>query len=196
AITGRTRSLSRSPHSGSQSSTRKDNSMGVRVAARYLSVEAFGPFGEIAQVSSGTPPNLKGPTWNCWYPIARIPGSLPLLLGLVETGPLSGEVTLMERHEGRVEVVIALDRPILQVVAPATTRLRRPMAKTVRAFVVRPGESVILAPGTWHAAAATADDNVSRYLFGLPESSDSDVDSGWTTIDGGAVAVDLAVRNL
>jgi ureidoglycolate hydrolase len=170
--------------------------MGVRVAARYLSVEAFGPFGEIVQVSAGTRPNLTGSTWNCWYPIARIPGSLPLLLGLVETRPLGGELTLMERHEGRVEVVIALDRPIVQVVAPATNRLLRPLANSVCAFIVRPGESLILAPGTWHAAAAPADGNVSRYLFGLPEPSDSDVDSGWATVDGGGVAVDLAARNL
>lgn len=166
--------------------------MGVRVVqVEILSEEAIRPMGQTVQLRVDAAPDLSGPTWSCWYPLARVPGSRPLLLGLVETRPVRGPVTLMERHEGRVEVLIALDRPIVQMVAPYTRRSARPLADSVRAFLVRPGEALILSPGTWHAPAAAVSADVTRYLFGLPEQDHSDLDSGWTVISDGGVALDL-----
>jgi ureidoglycolate lyase len=166
--------------------------MGVRVIRpEPLSAEAFRPFGQTVMPELGAEPDLSGSTWDCWYPIGRVEGSRPLALGLVEARQLMGPVSHMERHEGRAELVIALDSPILQVVAPPTSGSQPPEADSVRAFIVRPGEAVVLSPGTWHAAGAPVAGDPVRYMFGLPEREESDVDSGWTPISDGGVAVDL-----
>lgn len=166
--------------------------MGVRVVrAERLSEEAFSPFGHIVSVGAGASPSLSGSTWRCWYPLASVPSSRPLLLGLVETGPVEGPMTLMERHEYRVEVLIALDRPIVQVVAPSEGGSPRPLAESARAFVVMPGEAIVLQPGTWHAVAAPTDGEVVRYLFGLADPDESEVEGGWTPISEAGVTVEL-----
>ena len=166
--------------------------MGVRVIRpEPLSAEAFRPFGQTVMPELGAEPDISGPTWDCWYPIGRVDGQRSLELGLVEARRLTGPISHMERHEGRAELVIALDLPILQVVAPVTSGSQPPDAASVRAFIVRPGEAVVLAPGTWHAAGAPVAGDSVRYMFGLPEREESDVDSGWTPISDGGVAVDL-----
>jgi ureidoglycolate hydrolase len=166
--------------------------MGMRVVRpEPLTADAFQPFGQSVMPGLGAAPDISGPTWDCWYPIGRVDGSRPLELGLVEARLPMGPVSHMERHEGRAELVIALDTPILQVVAPATSGSQPPDADSVRAFILAPGAAIVMSPGTWHAAAAPLADSPARYMFGLPQPDESAVDSGWTLISDGGVAVDL-----
>ena len=162
------------------------------VRVEGLSEDAFGQFGRAVGVFGAASPDLNGLTWHCWYPIARVPSSRPMLLGIVETEPLVGPLTMMERHAGRTELVLALDQPIIQAVARSTPDGQNPDAGTVRAFVVQPGEAVVLAPGTWHAAGMPMRNGTVRYMFGLPEPDPSDQDSGWVPIAPGGVRIDTS----
>jgi ureidoglycolate lyase len=166
--------------------------------ARVLQLEplaknAFSAFGEAALAAQGASPSTAGAGWFCWYPLARIRSERPLELGLVETAPVPRQVSVMERHTARPECVLALDAPIIQVVAPATAS-DRPAAEDARAFVIEPGQAVVMAPGTWHAAAMPVGAEAVRYIFLLPAPGPAEAAEGWTMFSGGETVDIQATR--
>ena len=57
-------------------------------------------------------------------------------------------VSEMERHHDTSEVIVALDGDMVLVLAPADDDLKD--HSRIRAFLVRQGEAIVMAPGTWH----------------------------------------------
>jgi len=58
---------------------------------------------------------------------------------------------VMYRHETHTQVLTPLDAPSVIAVAPANTTFADPHdVDVIRAFVVEPGETVVLHQGTWH----------------------------------------------
>jgi len=58
---------------------------------------------------------------------------------------------VMYRHETHTQVLTPLDASSVLAVAPATTTFDAPAdVHTVRAFVVEPGQTIVLHRGTWH----------------------------------------------
>ena len=58
---------------------------------------------------------------------------------------------VMYRHETHTQVLTPLDAPSVIAVAPAATTFADPSdLDAVRAFVVEPGQTVVLHQGTWH----------------------------------------------
>ena len=100
-----------------------------------------------------------------------------MLLGIVETELLVGPLAMMERHAGRTELVLALDQPIVRAVARSTPDGQNSDAGTVRAFVVQPGEAVVLAPGTWPARRNASGERDGALYVRVAEPDPSDHDN-------------------
>lgn len=57
-------------------------------------------------------------------------------------------VVEMERHHDTSEVIVALDGDMVMALAPADDDLQD--HTRIRAFLIRQGEAIVMAPGTWH----------------------------------------------
>lgn len=154
------------------------------VRVEPLSPDSFAPFGTAVGVFERRDGDVAGPNWSGWYPLGEVPASLPLRIGLVETAPLDGPLQVMERHAERTECAFAIDGPVVFSVAHSSADGSAPDASTVHAFVVLPGQGIILPPCTWHAAGAPLGEAGARYLFGLAEESATEVNSGWVRFAG------------
>jgi ureidoglycolate lyase len=165
------------------------------VRVELLGPDAFAPFGTAVGVFGSREADVAGPNWSGWYPLGDVPATLPLRIGLVETTPLASPLEVMEQHAERTECAFAIDSPVVFSVAHASPDGSTPDAATVRAFVVLPGQGIVRAPGTWHAAGAPLGAAPARYLFGLAQESPTEVNSGWVRFGGQRlVVVDAAER--
>ena len=69
----------------------------------------------------------------------------------VEATPHGMRCAVMYRHETHTQVLTPLDASSVIAVAPADTSFTADSdLDTIRAFVVEPGETVVLHQGTWH----------------------------------------------
>ena len=76
----------------------------------------------------------------------------------------------MERHPD-IELLMPATGPLVQVVAPGcdlADSTERPRAEEAVAFLIAPGEAVVVAPGVWHAAALPAGAEPLYWFAGLP----------------------------
>jgi len=153
------------------------------VEAEPLTKDGFLAFGEAIMSLDGAPPSVTGPGWSCWYPIGRIASQDPLEIGVVETQPLSRLVAAMERHTVRSECVVAVAAPIIQVVATATAS-DQPVVEQARAFLIEPGQAVVMSPGTWHAAALPLGERAVKYMFLLARPVPGEDLAGWRRFVG------------
>jgi ureidoglycolate lyase len=135
------------------------------VTAEELSVEAFTPYGQ-AILPPTTPAPKMGEDWDCWFGMGSFGASDPVV-GMVLTRPTDGVVTAMER-EDKVEFLIPISGPVIQAVAlpgDLSDHTQQPDAATVRAFIIRPGQCIIMAPGTWHWASLPLEEKEVLYYF-------------------------------
>jgi len=71
--------------------------------------------------------------------------------GEIETTANGLRCAVMYRHETHTQVLSPLDAPSVVAVAPAaTTFTDAAVPDAIRAFVLVPGETVVLHQGTWH----------------------------------------------
>lgn len=161
------------------------------VVAQPLTETAIGPFGRAVRRATGAPPDMSGAGWSCWFPLGELRGSMPLEIGLVQTGPRPLLVGTMERHLDREEWVYAIDHPIIQLVSlSGSVDSGRPDPDHAQAFILQPGEGIIMARGTWHAPGLPASDCVTLYGFVLSSrvpGSGAETE-GWVDF-GGALSI-------
>ncbi len=158
------------------------------VFARPLTESAIGVFGRAVRRETGAPPNVSGAGWSCWFPLGELHGSASLEIGLVQTEPRSLLVEAMERHPDREEWVYAIDQAFIQVVSLSQPDdNRRPDPDRARAFVLQPGEGIVMARGTWHAPGLPATDRATLYGFALSKPMPGSVPEteGWVDFRGG-----------
>jgi ureidoglycolate lyase len=135
------------------------------VIAEDLVPENFSPFGQAIQRPAGVAPK-RGDDWDCWVPLARLGLGDPSI-GIVSTRPTEGIIRAMER-EPKTEFLLPISGPVIQAVAPrgdAPEYQSQPEANAVRAFVIWPGQAIVMAPGTWHWAALPLRDEEVLYFF-------------------------------
>ncbi len=139
------------------------------VTAQELTVEAFAPYGQ-AILPPTTPAPKTGEDWDCWFGMGSF-GTCNPVVGMVLTRPTDGTVSSMER-EDKVEFLIPITGPVIQTVAlpgDLSDHTQQPDAQTVRAFIIRPGQCIIMSPGTWHWAAMPLEkEQVLYYFVGTP----------------------------
>ena len=146
-----------------------------------LDPKAFAPFGRAILRKDGALPDSCGKGWQCWYPLGELQNIPKARIGLVRARVRPLVVTALERHLAREEWVFALDSPLVQTVAlSAAADPNRPDPQTAAAFLIRPGQGVIMVPGIWHGVGMSPGPQVITYGFVLAKSPpQSPEDSGW-----------------
>lgn len=138
------------------------------VMAEELTVEGFAPYGQAILVPEDPPPKT-GEDWDCWFGLGGLSESRPAV-GIVLTRPTDGFIATMER-EPTTEFLLPISGPVIQAVAvpgDLTDHSQQPDASTVRAFIIRPGQAIIMTPGTWHWAALPLDGETLYYFVTEP----------------------------
>jgi ureidoglycolate lyase len=124
-----------------------------KIEPEDLSIEGFAPYGQ-AVLAPQTPAPKRGEDWDCWFPLATFSEG-KMAAGIVITRPTNAEIRAMER-EPTTEFLLPISGPIIQTVAlpgDLSDHTEQPNGATVKAFIVRPGQAIVMAPGTWHWAA-------------------------------------------
>jgi ureidoglycolate lyase len=135
------------------------------VTPEELTAEGFAPYGQV--VLPPEPPAPKfGDDWDCWFGLADL-GHMRPSVGIVRTRPSRSAITTMER-EPKPEFLLPISGPVVQAVAlpgDLSDHTQQPDAATVRAFIIRPGQAIAMAPGTWHWAALPLHEEEVLYYF-------------------------------
>jgi ureidoglycolate hydrolase len=137
-------------------------------ALQSLTAGAFEPFGRAVSQPAGNPTS-RGEGFDCWFNVAELTGQ-NLKLGQVVAHRGDGTVTTMERHPD-IEFLVPITGPMIQVVAPGrdlADATEQPRADEAIAFVLEPGEAVVVAPGVWHSAAMPVAEETLYMFAGLP----------------------------
>lgn len=153
----------------------------MKINITALSREKFSSFGEAVLIRENQSPDSTGIGWKCWYPLENISSAESLSIGIVISDPIPWEVKFMERHLDRTEYVIALEKPIIQVVSLSEPDFpAEPSLSKTEAFLIKPGQAVRIEKGVWHSAALAYFQEPTKYLFLLGEVCNDvpDQDSG------------------
>ncbi len=132
----------------------------VSVAVVPLTAAEFRPFGEVIELPAGTPPTQDLGTMRLWTGVAKARFSEQLEFSIMTVRDRPRELAEMERHAYSPLFLIALSGEFrLAVAPPPRVRPAGPAATTVKVFLVRPGQAVLLHKGTWHAWPFPAGDD-------------------------------------
>jgi len=137
------------------------------ILAEPLTPAAFALFGR-AVVGATETPNYQEETWSSLFPIGKTHIPHGEIGWVLTKKPQNGYlVTGMER-EPEVEIIWTVHKPIIHVVAPPgdlCDHTEQPQIEDVRAFIILPGQVIIMHPGTWHAASFPTTDEATLYYF-------------------------------
>lgn len=155
---------------------------------RPLTREAFAPFGQAVPKPAGRPTSA-GEAFDCWFGVGTLHGRDLRLGQVLARRPAGGVVEAMERHPD-IELLMPATGPLVQVVAPGrdlADPLEQARAGEAVAFLLEPGEAVVVAPGVWHAAAMPAGPETLYWFAGLPHLPEPGREaSPWIAFAGGA----------
>ena len=165
----------------------------MNVVAEALTSEAFAPYGTYFPMT-GTPqvPDAVGIVRSAgigWedsrteHPLIDLPGSL----GVTRGGAAPYAATHMERHMNTQEALFCMREPIILAVA-APAPLDNPQAGDIRAFVIQPGDVVVLERGVWHDACRGVGREALYYWFAACNDGGPVI---WMEIAGGPVQIDI-----
>jgi len=150
--------------------------MKVKITVENATPESFAPYGRLIPTQQENP-DKSGPGWKCWVPLGLLKvSSGKLQIGMVELEKQELVVSEMERHETREEMLWPIDKPIIQLVGLPShldDPNARPRVDETKAFLLVPGQIVIMSNGTWHAPSYALTENTSYYyaieLSDIPE---------------------------
>ena len=138
-----------------------------------LTVEGFAPYGQ-AILPPRHPAPKRGEDWDCWFPLAGLTEG-QMQVGIVTTRPVAGVISTMKR-EPKTELLLPITGPVIQAVALAgdlPDHDQQPDAATVKAFIIQPGQAIIMAPGIWHWAALSVKGETLYYFVTEPHLPES-----------------------
>lgn len=143
------------------------------VTVQDLNAADFETYGKVIDIPN-TPPPKVGEGWDCWNYIAMMDVSVPIGMGLVNTKERELLVDSMERHVSREELLIPLDKEIIQPVAISrdiNDPNEKPDASMVMCFRIKPGQGIIINKGVWHSPAYPVSGDTT-YLFAIEKKPD------------------------
>ena len=128
--------------------TRRDH-----VLARPVTAEAFARFGTVYDLAGRTDPKVVWTLGKGWHDGFT---KTPLIagnghLGMTHGGSAPWHCAEMERHDGTEEALFCAAAPVVLVVAPASSA-PVPRRDEIEAFVISPGQAVVMKRGVWHDA--------------------------------------------
>jgi len=120
----------------------------LTIVAEPLSDDAWAPFGWLPRAD--TDPSDGDHTLEFAWSDAHL-NTIEHRTDEVEATASGVRCAVMYRHETHTQVLTPLDASSVLAVAPAASRFDSPADVTlIRAFVVDPGQTVVLHRGTWH----------------------------------------------
>lgn len=152
------------------------------IIARPVTSENFSRFGTVYDLTGEADPNAiwtAGDGWRDGFtktPLIEGSGHL----GITRGGGAPWSCTAMERHPSTEEALFCAARPIVLAVAPASDG-EAPHRDDIEAFVIAPGQALVMHRGVWHDACRGMSGPVSYYwmaICGLGESP-------WVPVIGG-----------
>jgi ureidoglycolate hydrolase len=158
----------------------------ITIKPQELTVEGFAPYGQ-AILPPQTPAPKRGDDWDCWFPLGSFsPGEVAV--GIVTTRPCGEPICAMER-EPKTEFLLPISGPVIQTVAlpgDLSDHTQQPDATSAKAFIILPGQSIVMAPGTWHWAALSLKGEVLYYFITEPHPPEPGrEDSPWISFQNG-----------
>ena len=161
--------------------TRQDH-----IVACPATAEAFARFGTVYDLSGGSDPKVVwtlGDGWQDGFTHKPLIGGSGHL-GLTRGGAAPWHCTEMERHPGTEEAIFCADAPVVLAVAPASA-MPAPRRDEIEAFVISPGQAVVMDRGVWHDACRGLTRPTPYFwmaICGLGASP-------WVPVEGGALLV-------
>lgn len=159
----------------------------MRIKVTELTVESFAPYGRLAEAYEGKV-TKAGENWVCYSPVDFIMPEAPVGIGIVYSEELPEQITGMERHVSRDEVlwattedlIMLADLPVYMGVEDA-----RPNPETTRAFLIKAGQVIVINRGTWHSPAFAVSGQA-KYYFMVEKKKDliDQDDNPWIPFKG------------
>ncbi|MDQ0322369.1 ureidoglycolate lyase [Pararhizobium capsulatum DSM 1112] len=152
------------------------------IVARPVTPDNFARFGTVYDLTNDTDPKAiwtAGEGWSDGFT------RMPLIegsghLGVTRTAAAPWLCAAMERHPGTEEAIFCAAQPIILAVAPASDA-NAANREDIEAFVIEPGQAVVMRRGVWHDACRGASGPAAYYwmaICGLGESP-------WVPVAGG-----------
>ena len=152
------------------------------VVARPVTAENFARYGKVYDLAGDADPDViwtKGDGWDDGFTrTPLIDGSGHL--GMTRGGSAPWSCTAMERHPLTEEALFCAAEPIVLAVAPASDA-DAPDHNDIEAFIIVPGQTVVMYKNVWHDACRGATRATPYYwmaVCGLGESP-------WIAVTGG-----------
>ncbi|WP_448956441.1 ureidoglycolate lyase [Labrys neptuniae] len=163
------------------------------ILARPVTAENFGRFGAVYDLAAGTDPKIEWTRGNGWQdgftkaPLIAGSGHL----GMTHGGAAPWRCAEMERHASTEEAIFCASLPIVLAVAPASPA-KAPCADAIEAFVISPGQAVVMKRGVWHDACRGQSEAAPYFwmaICGLEPSA-------WIPVEGGPVSIGVDATGL
>lgn len=123
------------------------------IVARPVTPENFARFGAVYDLTNDTDPKAiwtAGDGWSDGFTQTPLIGGSGHL-GMTRGGGAPWPCAAMERHPGTEEAIFCAAEPIILAVAPASDA-DAANRDDIEAFVVAPGQAVVMRRGVWHDA--------------------------------------------
>ena len=134
----------------------------IEIKAKDLNETNFNKFGTAILKPTDSAPKI-GKNWDCWIALGKM-GKIDATVGMVETRLTDENIDSMEAH-GKPEFLVPIDGPIIQPVA-VLNKTEKPDARKVEAFIIYPGQSIVMRENIWHCAAIPLSSDSWYYFVG------------------------------
>ncbi|GEM_PF-1320638 len=132
-----------------------------------LTVEGFAPYGQ-AVLGPTEKPNYEGDGWISLFPAGQTHVPKGELGWVLTKPPKQGLIVTGMEREPEVEIMWPVTGALIHVVAlPGNLKnhSEQPDALTAKAFVLHPGQVIIMHPGTWHYVSFPLEPKETFYYF-------------------------------
>lgn len=138
-----------------------------QIEVTELTAENFAPFGRLVKAYDRNA-TKEGENWECFSSVDFLIPQAPMGIGIVNSGELPLQITGMERHVSREEVLWATTEDLIMLEDLPVymgSGNARPDADTTRAFRIKAGQVIVINRGTWHSPAFAVSGKATYYFM-------------------------------
>lgn len=157
----------------------------MKIKAMPLTEDNFKEFGTYQKVVQGEGRTGTG-GWKAWMTPDVCMDDVAHF-GYTKVKGMPFTVDSMERHTKTQELLVCGDKPMVLAVA-ASDPSGRAKSEDIKAFIINPGEIVVMNRGIWHDACRSAEGDSCYYYF---LSKETDEKAVFLPVEGEEVIVEL-----
>ncbi len=135
----------------------------MKIKAIPATVENFKPYGRFFKIIKGEGRTVTG-GWHAWMTPEDMIDDVANF-GITEVGGMPFQVDSMESHPRSQEGLFPGNGPVVRAVADTDPAEGAAKPEDIRAFVIAPGEAVVINRGIWHDACRFAGEGSCYYYF-------------------------------